>query len=103
MLLPLLTAEQVAEHLGVKPKTVHQLVREGKLACIQVTARDRKFTETQIEAFIASRTIHMPKIVDRNSPHKLPSPTRKGGVQRKSTGDSLSERRKMKEDLRSWR
>jgi excisionase family DNA binding protein len=102
MLTPLLTAEQAAQHLGIKPKTVHQLVREGRLACIQVTARDRKFTESQLQEFIDSRTISIPKIVDKRTAGKLPSP-RKGGDCQKSTGDSLSERKKMREELRSWR
>ncbi len=102
MLTPLLTPEQAAEYLGIKVKTVHQLVRDGKLACVQVTARDRKFTKAQLQEFIESRTISMPKIVDKKLSSGLRFP-RKGGVQRKSTGDSLSERKKMKEELRSWR
>ncbi len=100
-MLPLLTPEQVAEYLGIKTKTVHQLVRDGKLACIQLSARDRRFTTEQIAAFIQTRVIELPKPVDRKSPSKLPFP-QKGGDQRKSTGDSLSERKKMKEELRSW-
>jgi len=101
VLSPLYTPEQAAEYLGIKVKTLHRLVREGKLACIQVTPRDRKFTEAQIQDFIESRTITMPKIVDRKSADKLPFP-RKGGDFQKSTGDSLSERAKMRNEVRSW-
>jgi len=101
-LSPLLTPEKAAQYLGIKVKTLHQLVREGKLACVQVTARDRKFTEAQIQEFIESRTIPTPKIVDRKTPHTLPFP-RKGGDKQKSTGDFLSERARMREELRSWR
>ena len=38
----LLQPDQVAQVLGVSLKTVHKLVREGKLACVQVTGRDRQ-------------------------------------------------------------
>jgi excisionase family DNA binding protein len=102
MLTALLTPEKAAEYLGIKVKTVHQLVREGRLACIQVTTRDRKFTEAQIQAFIESRTITLPNVIDKKSPRRLPSPARKGGVERKSTGDFLSERAKMRNEVRSW-
>jgi excisionase family DNA binding protein len=102
MLTPLLTPEKAAEYLGVKVKTLHGLVREGKLACVQVTPRDRKFTEAQLQEFIESRTIPMPKVVvDTKAPERLPFP-RKGGVQPKSTGDFLSERAKMRSEVRSW-
>jgi len=102
MLTPLLTVEQTAEHLGIKVKTVHQFVREGRLACIQVTAKGRKFTEAQIQEFIESRTTPMPKFLDRKSPDRLPSPPKRGGDYRKSTAVSLSERAKMREEARSW-
>jgi excisionase family DNA binding protein len=101
MLPPLLTPEQVGEILGLRVKKVHELVREGSLACIQITARDRKFSEEQIKAFIDSRTVTPPKIVDRKSPSKLPFP-RKGGTQGKSTGVALS-KRQMKEEMALWR
>lgn len=41
----LLPAATVASILGVSPKTVHKLVREEKLACVQVTAQDRRLEE----------------------------------------------------------
>ncbi|MGB6063257.1 MAG: helix-turn-helix domain-containing protein [Desulfomonilaceae bacterium] len=41
----LLTAATVACILGVSPKTVHKLVREGKLPCVQVTPRERRVAE----------------------------------------------------------
>jgi predicted site-specific integrase-resolvase len=31
----------VAQILGIRLKTVHKLVREGKLPCVQMTARER--------------------------------------------------------------
>jgi excisionase family DNA binding protein len=101
MLPELMTPAFVADYLGKTVKTVHQLVREGKLCCVQITGRDRRFTPEQIEEFIRSRTITPPKLVDKKSSNSLLCP-RKGGEE-KSTGDSLSERKRMKEELRSWR
>jgi hypothetical protein len=40
---PLLDSKEVATILKISHKTVHKLAREGKLACVQVTARDRRF------------------------------------------------------------
>jgi excisionase family DNA binding protein len=94
----LLSPEEAANHLGVKTRTVHQLVRERKLACIQISAKDRKFTQAQIQEFIDSRTIPTPKPVDRKSHGKLPSP-RKGGGDR-NLGDSA---KALREEMRSWR
>jgi excisionase family DNA binding protein len=90
-LTPLMTADKVARYLGVKTKTIHQFVREGRLSCVQVTARDRRFTPEQIEAFIASRTIAVPKRIDNSAPQSLPSP-RKGGA--KSSGFNRAQLRK---------
>jgi excisionase family DNA binding protein len=102
MLVPLYTPEQTAQCLGIKVKTVHQLVREGKLACIQVTAKDRKFTEAQIEAFIESRNIPLPKQVDRKSLDRLPSSPKRGGERSKLSGDSFV-RAQLRKEMVSWR
>jgi hypothetical protein len=39
----LLTARGVGAILGISVKTVHKLVRQKKLACVQVTSRERKY------------------------------------------------------------
>jgi excisionase family DNA binding protein len=91
----LLSARDVAEILGISAKTVNKLVREAKLGCVQVTEKERRFTEEQVEGFIESRTIERP--VDRKSPKPLDFP-RKGG--KKSFGCS---RTSLREEMRSWR
>jgi len=99
----LLLPEEVAEILHVSVKTVHRLCREGKLAYILIDSRGtRRFTLEQIEAFIEAQSIQAPKSVDKARPQTLSFP-RKGGDHRKSTGDSLLERKRMREELRSWR
>jgi hypothetical protein len=39
----LIEPQKVAGILKISIKTVHKLVREGKLSCVQVTARERRF------------------------------------------------------------
>lgn len=43
----LMTAVDVGLILGISTKTVHKLVRERKLSCVQVTARDRRFVRSE--------------------------------------------------------
>jgi excisionase family DNA binding protein len=43
VMMLLLDSRDVAAVLKVSPKTVQKLVREGKLPCVQVTARERRF------------------------------------------------------------
>jgi excisionase family DNA binding protein len=47
----------VASILGIGRSTVHQLVKEGRLACVQVTKRTRRFTGEMVEEFIKSETV----------------------------------------------
>lgn len=78
-------ASDVAQLLGISVKTVHKLVREGKLACVQVTARERRFTPEQVQEYIRSRSTEVR--VDKTVPRPVQSPLKKGGIRRKSAGD----------------
>ena len=44
-ILVLWCVSNVAQMLGISVKTVHKLAREGKLPCVQVTARERRIVE----------------------------------------------------------
>lgn len=79
MLTPLMSPDAVAEYLGKTTKTVHQLVREGKLDCIQITPKDRRFSEEQLKAYLDRCTVSRAKPVDKKPSEPLRSP-RKGGV-----------------------
>ncbi len=81
----LLSAKGVGAILGISTKTVHKLVREKKLACVQVTPRDRRFTHEQVQEYIRSQStaVH----VDKRDPRPVQSPPKKGGNGRKSAGD----------------
>ncbi len=83
-LQPLLKARDVAERLLVSEKTVHKLVREGRLACVQVTARDRRFTHEQVQEYIRSHSTEVR--VDKKEPRPVSSYPKKGGA--KSSGVS---------------
>jgi excisionase family DNA binding protein len=80
----LLRAQQLAQVIGVSVKTVSKLVRDGKLACVQVTGRERRFTPEQVQEFIQGQSI--PTRVYRRTSLRLSSPPKKGGA--KSVGVS---------------
>ena len=92
----LLSPSEVAGLLRVSAKTIHKLVREGRLACVQITDRERRFTDEQVQEYIRSQTI--PVRVDKKAPRPVSSLPRKGGV--KSSGDSI--KAQLREEMRSW-
>jgi len=91
----LMNAQDVALILKIAPKTVHKLVRRGKLGCVQVTEKDRRFTREQVQAYIDSQSVEVR--IDRKGSKALSSPP-KGGE--KSVGFS---RTNLREEMRSWR
>lgn len=60
----LLTATEVGEMLGISARTVNRLARTGKLGCVQLTDRDRKFTTELVQEFIEAETHHRDPIWD---------------------------------------
>ncbi len=92
----LLTAVTVAAILGVSPKTIHKLAREKKLACVQVTSSDRRFTPEQVQEYIRSHST--PVRVDKKAAPAVSSRPKKGGA--KSSGDTV--RAQLREEMRSW-
>jgi excisionase family DNA binding protein len=78
----LLSASDVALFMGISAKTVHKLVRERKLACVQVTSRERRFTHEQVEDYIRIQTSAVR--VDKHDPRPVRSVPKKGGT--KSSG-----------------
>jgi excisionase family DNA binding protein len=93
----LLSAKGVGAILGISAKTVHKRVREGKLACVQVTSRDRRFTHEQVQEYIRSQSTSVR--VDKKHPRPVSSPPKKGG-DKKSVGLSRTD---LREEMRSWR
>jgi excisionase family DNA binding protein len=89
-------ASEVAQILGISVKTVHKLVREGKLPCVQVTARERRFTAEQVQQYIESQSTG--KCVDKKETDRVSSRPRKGGE--KSFGHSGVGLRK---EMQKWR
>jgi excisionase family DNA binding protein len=60
----LLTAQEIGEKLRISSKTVHKLVRAGRLGCVKITARERRFTMDLLEEFIRAETYHRDWIHD---------------------------------------
>ncbi len=92
---PLLDAEDVARILKRSVKTVHKRVREGKLACVQDTAKDRRFTREQVQAYIEAQSTQVR--IDRVPVKPVKSPEPKGGE--KSFGVSRADLRK---EMSQW-
>lgn len=94
----LLSPKDVAEILGISVKTVHKLVRDGKLGCVQVTSKERRFTEAQIEAYIEAQSKGLEKVrVDTLRERQVSSYPEKGGE--RSFGVSKADLRK---EMRLW-
>jgi len=91
----LMNAQDVALILKIAPKTVHKLVRRGKLGCVQVTEKDRRFTREQVQAYIDSQSVEVR--IDKNSIKPVRSTPPRGGD--KSIGVSGTDLRK---EMRSW-
>ncbi len=92
----LLTAKDVAEILGISVKTVNKLVREGKLGCVQVTAKERRFTEDQIRDYIESRRSKVQ--IDKTKPNRVKSAAPKGGEK----SSRVFNRADLLKEIRSW-
>jgi excisionase family DNA binding protein len=95
----LLDSKEVATILKIAVKTVNKLVRQGKLACVQVTSRDRRFTHEQVQEYIQSQSTS-PR-VDRRAAPAVTSRPKKGGYGAKSSG-ALS-RQALLEEMRKCR
>ena len=94
----LLDSKEVADILRIAVKTVNKLVRQGKLACVQVTSSERRFTHEQVQEYIKSQSTN-PR-VDKKEPRPVSSYRKKGGDRAKSSGVTRAELRK---ELSSWR
>jgi excisionase family DNA binding protein len=92
----LLSAKDVAEILGISVKTVNKLVREAKLGCVQVAAKERRFTEEQVREYIESRSSKVQ--IDSRTSDRVKSAAPKGGE--KSFGVSKADLRK---EMSLWR
>ncbi|MGB2665599.1 MAG: helix-turn-helix domain-containing protein [Candidatus Acidiferrum sp.] len=55
----LLSAQQVAEHLGMHPKTLYKALREDRIALkfIRVKGRSIAFRPRDVEAFLSAREV----------------------------------------------
>ena len=92
----LLRPKDDAEILGISVKTVHKLVREGKLGCVQVTSKERRFTAEQIRAYVEAQSIGVR--VDKKLAPRVSSAPKKGGQKSSRSFD----RANLLKEIRSW-
>lgn len=52
----LLTAREIAEHLGLSSETVLAWVRAGKLPAFRLPSGQLRFREAEVEAWLAARS-----------------------------------------------
>jgi hypothetical protein len=71
------------------------LVRRGKLGCVQVTEKDRRFTREQVQAYIDSQSVTVR--IDKKSAKPVRSTPPKGGA--KSLGVS---RTSLLKEMSQW-
>ena len=93
---PLLDAEDVARILKSSVKTVHKRVREGKLQCVQGSAKDRKFTIGQVQAYIKAQSTEVR--IDRSKVKPVNSQPPKGGVK----SSRVFDRANLRKEMSSW-
>jgi len=91
----LMDAQDVALILKITPKTVHKLVRRGKLGCVQVTEKDRRFTREQVQAYIDAQSTEVR--IDSQKPNRVRCLPPKGGE--KSLGVS---RTSLLKEMSQW-
>jgi excisionase family DNA binding protein len=87
----LLTADDVAQMLGLTTKNVHQLVRTGELGHVQITPRKRRFTREQVDQFIQNRSVPTPTPVDKTPRDSLPCTRREVTKSVRDSGTSLAQ------------
>lgn len=94
---PLMDVRDVARILKIAPKTVHKRVREGKLGCVEVSEKDRRFSRDQVQDYIKSQT-REPRI-DKRKGRAVRSAPPKGGEK----SSRVFDRANLLKEMRSWR
>src|SRR5208283_5483512 len=89
-------ASDVARILALSSRSVHKLVREGKLPCVQVSARERRFTPEQVEQYIESQSTGIR--VDKKAAPTVSSRPKKGDETEKTDVSRAS----LRKEMRSW-
>ncbi len=96
--MTLLNPREVAEILGISPRTIHQLCREGKLGYCQVDAKHRRFTQEHVEEYIGSVSVDVSSPTKKSAsvPAVTPKPQPRNEI---PTADERAARRK---EIKAW-
>jgi excisionase family DNA binding protein len=96
----LLTIDEACAFLRLKPRTLHKLVRLGRLGCVQVTQKERRFTREQLDAYVVAQTIAPKNVIDRKTETSLPLKTKGGENRRERRVTRVSEPVSIREEIR---
>jgi hypothetical protein len=101
----LLTPQEVSEKLKISVAKVHELCRHGKLTCVQVNKRVRRFAAKHIEAFVQTQTVgpcqNERVSVARRATNVLPSTAEKRGITEASPGTDEADPQQLRKEIRS--
>lgn len=100
----LLSVDEVAERLHIKPKHVHYLCRTGQLEYVAVMPRIRAFLPESVGRYIESHTRSVPKkAVDKGRATYVGS-TPNCITKKSKGGDATAEEtaKALKEEMASW-
>lgn len=100
----LYTDVDVANILLLPKKMIHKLVRDKKLACVQISPRIRRFTPEQVQQYIDSHSTPPP--VDKKGTRPVLSAPKKGGDHR-NRGEKTGVSKaclldQLREEMRQW-
>ncbi len=95
----LMTPDDLANILSVNRQTIFRWVREGKLGCVKLSFKKRRFTMDQIQEFVDRHTISPPKSVDNVQPKDFIIQPAKQNISLNNTGDTA---RVIRKELSSW-
>jgi excisionase family DNA binding protein len=97
--IKLLSPQQVAELLGISPRTVHGLCNEGRLGYVMVNKRARAFTPEQVQEYIEAQTVYA-RIARK--PRPVPQPVKKGEPKDQSAEVTVVDRASLRREMRKW-
>ena len=97
----LLTPEQAAQRLQISVRSLHRLVREKRIECLDYGQKNRRFTEEMLLNPSPRKRIcpREPGKVDFQGSRHLCSSTKKGGGNSRPLGTDF---RALREEMDSW-
>jgi excisionase family DNA binding protein len=104
----LLSIEQVADYLGVKPRYMRDIISKGEIEYVRVGAKNVRITHEAIMNFIGKKTVTSPKKVIDEAKYSSLKSTFKRNRSLKSKDETVTEKGEHRDGLAqelldSWR